>query len=189
MQLKSMEAMLCAKERELQQWKDRVRCLAEQSFGVTSGEDSSTFERASNSNGRRQYLMATLSDSSSKSFVSSAQKENSQLPCWPFSRCVEGPLESTADSKEKLDESEISACNYALPNDLVYAEGIEASRLVSHSRDSIDASCIDFLNALAAVESRYQSDSNLRQITEERIFKTIDKESKTSSCYTELDQA
>ncbi|GLJ35796.1 hypothetical protein SUGI_0718720 [Cryptomeria japonica] len=123
MQLKSMETKLCAKEGELQQWKDRVRCLAEHSFGITSGEDSSSFEKASNPNGRRQYLMPALSNSSSKSFVGSAQEANSQLPWCPLSRCIEGPLENTADSKEQLDYSD--ACNYAGLNSLVYAEGTE----------------------------------------------------------------
>ncbi|KAH9330849.1 hypothetical protein KI387_002957, partial [Taxus chinensis] len=36
LELKSMEDKLCGKERELQQWKDRLRCLAEHSFGATS---------------------------------------------------------------------------------------------------------------------------------------------------------
>lgn len=56
MQLKSMEEKLCAKETELQQWKDR--------------------------DGTRQYLMHGCSNSSSKSSTISSQEDDLRMPWW-----------------------------------------------------------------------------------------------------------
>lgn len=92
--LKSTESKLHAKERELQHWKERVRCLAELSLRANSGGNSTSFEVTNNADGKRYFVRQTSVKSSVKSINNSEQEGDSMFPFWAFSHCIEGPLES-----------------------------------------------------------------------------------------------
>ncbi|KAH9330850.1 hypothetical protein KI387_002958, partial [Taxus chinensis] len=113
-----------------------------------------------------------ISNHSSKSIVSSAQRGYSQLPQSSPNHCVEGPLESTADSPGQLDYREMMSSKCPGLINLGYGEGMEPTRLLS---DSID--CIFCFNAIADVGSstcQCGRDSNFRENTDQRFLEMFD---------------
>lgn len=157
-ELKSTETKLHVKERELQHWKEQVRCLAELSFGANSGDNSASFEITNNADGKRHYTKKASVRSSVKSINNSEQEGNSMFPLRSFSHCTEGPLESTADSVEQLNYRGKIAdfCT----GDLKYFEDIVQTGWVPDFQDSTDGTCMDFIKHVADVGSDGCCESN-----------------------------
>lgn len=152
-ELKSTEIKLHAKERELQHWKERVRCLAELSFGANSGDNSASFETTNNADGKRHYTRKASGKSSARSINNSGQEGNSVFPLWSFSHCTEGPLESTADSLDQLNYRGKMADLGTGSTDLDYFEDIVQTGWVPNFRDSTDGTCMDFVKRVSDVGS------------------------------------
>lgn len=159
-ELKSTESKLHAKERELQHWKEQVRCLAELSFGANSGDNSASFEMTNNADGKRHYTKKASVRSSAKSINNSEQEGNSMFPLWSFSHCTEGPLESTADSVEQHNCRGKKTDFSTGSTDLKYFEDILQTGWVTDFQDSTDGTCMDFGKHVADVGSDGCCESN-----------------------------